>query len=36
MSDPRIEIQAGDITKIEVGAIVNAANDRLAPGGGAA
>jgi O-acetyl-ADP-ribose deacetylase (regulator of RNase III) len=34
MSDPRIEIQAGDITKIEVGAIVNAANDRLAPGGG--
>ena len=34
MSDPRIEIHAGDITKLEVGAIVNAANDRLAPGGG--
>ena len=34
MSDPRLEIHAGDITKLEVGAIVNAANDRLAPGGG--
>ena len=34
MSDPRIEIHAGDITKLEVGAIVNAANGRLAPGGG--
>jgi O-acetyl-ADP-ribose deacetylase (regulator of RNase III) len=34
MSDPRIEIHAGDITTLEVGAIVNAANDRLTPGGG--
>jgi len=34
MGDPRLEIHAGDITKIEVGAIVNAANGRLAPGGG--
>lgn len=34
MSDPRIEIHAGDITKLSVGAIVNAANDRLSPGGG--
>ena len=34
MSDPRIEIFPGDITKLEVGAIVNAANDRLLPGGG--
>jgi O-acetyl-ADP-ribose deacetylase (regulator of RNase III) len=34
MSDPRIEIYVGDITKLDVGAIVNAANDRLAPGGG--
>ena len=34
MSDPRIEIHPGDITKLEVGAIVNAANERLAPGGG--
>ena len=34
MSDSRLEIHAGDITQLEVGAIVNAANDRLAPGGG--
>ena len=34
MSDPRIEIHAGDITKLALDAIVNAANDRLAPGGG--
>lgn len=34
MSDPRIEIHPGDITKLQVGAIVNAANERLAPGGG--
>jgi O-acetyl-ADP-ribose deacetylase (regulator of RNase III) len=34
MSDGRIEIHVGDITKLDVGAIVNAANDRLAPGGG--
>jgi O-acetyl-ADP-ribose deacetylase len=34
MSDPRIEIHPGDITKLEVGAIVNAANRALAPGGG--
>jgi O-acetyl-ADP-ribose deacetylase (regulator of RNase III) len=30
----RIEIVEGDITKLDVDAIVNAANDRLAPGGG--
>jgi O-acetyl-ADP-ribose deacetylase (regulator of RNase III) len=29
-----ISIHNGDITKLEVDAIVNAANDRLAPGGG--
>jgi O-acetyl-ADP-ribose deacetylase (regulator of RNase III) len=34
MSDDRIEIHAGDITRLDVGAIVNAANDRLVPGGG--
>ncbi len=34
MNDDRIEIHGGNITKLDVGAIVNAANDRLAPGGG--
>ncbi len=34
MSGTRLDIHAGDITKLDVGAIVNAANDRLAPGGG--
>ena len=33
MSD-RVTIHNGDITKLDVDAIVNAANDRLAPGGG--
>jgi O-acetyl-ADP-ribose deacetylase (regulator of RNase III) len=30
----RMSIAEGDITKLDVDAIVNAANDRLAPGGG--
>ncbi len=30
----RMSIAEGDITKLDVAAIVNAANDRLAPGGG--
>ena len=34
MSDPRIEIFQGDITKLPVDAIVNAANRHLAPGAG--
>ena len=34
MSDPRIKIHAGDITKLAVDAIVNAANAHLAPGAG--
>jgi O-acetyl-ADP-ribose deacetylase len=34
MSESPIEIHAGDITKLEVGAIVNAANRGLASGGG--
>jgi O-acetyl-ADP-ribose deacetylase (regulator of RNase III) len=33
-SDDRIEIHAGDITKLAVDAIVNAANAQLRPGGG--
>jgi len=32
--DPRIEIHSGDITKLDVDAIVNAANAQLQPGGG--
>lgn len=34
MSEARIELHAGDITALRVDAIVNAANERLAPGGG--
>jgi O-acetyl-ADP-ribose deacetylase (regulator of RNase III) len=33
-SDARIEIFEGDITTLDVDAIVNAANEQLAPGGG--
>lgn len=33
-SDSRIEIHPGDITQLDVDAIVNAANARLQPGGG--
>jgi O-acetyl-ADP-ribose deacetylase (regulator of RNase III) len=33
-SDPRLEVVEGDITQLDVDAIVNAANDRLRPGGG--
>ena len=32
--DQRIEVVQGDIIQLDVDAIVNAANDRLAPGGG--
>ena len=34
MTDSRIEVVEADITTLDVDAIVNAANDRLAPGGG--
>jgi O-acetyl-ADP-ribose deacetylase (regulator of RNase III) len=34
MSEAAIEIHSGDITKLAVDAIVNAANSALAPGGG--
>ncbi|MDH3594133.1 MAG: O-acetyl-ADP-ribose deacetylase [Rhodospirillales bacterium] len=34
MGDERIEVFSGDITTLEVDAIVNAANTELAPGGG--
>lgn len=34
MTDPRMQIVEGDITTLAVDAIVNAANARLAPGGG--
>ncbi len=32
--DSRIEVHQGDITALDIDAIVNAANERLAPGGG--
>ncbi len=34
MEDDRIEVFSGDITTLEVDAIVNAANEQLTPGGG--
>lgn len=34
MSGARLEVIVGDITRLEVDAVVNAANDRLTPGGG--
>jgi O-acetyl-ADP-ribose deacetylase (regulator of RNase III) len=34
MSETRLEIFSGDITTLDVDAIVNAANEALAPGGG--
>ena len=34
MTDPRLELFEGDITALDVDAIVNAANEALAPGGG--
>jgi O-acetyl-ADP-ribose deacetylase (regulator of RNase III) len=34
MTDPRLEVFEGDITALDVDAIVNAANEALAPGGG--
>ena len=34
MGEERIEVFSGDITTLEVDAIVNAANEQLTPGGG--